>query len=122
MRGSYSLLPPERSRFPFLFGGTFIEGQCSRTSPETTARAFPFLFGGTFIEGDTLFGDLEAAGWQFPFLFGGTFIEGKNKSSQLPLSPAFPFLFGGTFIEGSARVSVPHCAPLISLPFRRDFH
>mgnify|MGYP006963744124 CR=1 FL=1 len=35
--------------FPFLFGGTFIEGvTCTRPS---TTRLFPFLFGGTFIEG-----------------------------------------------------------------------
>ena len=30
------------SRFPFLFGGTFIEGE--------HGEIFPFLFGGTFIE------------------------------------------------------------------------
>ena len=36
-------------RFPFLFGGTFIEaklGGCHSWS----LRIFPFLFGGTFIE------------------------------------------------------------------------
>ena len=39
-------------------------------------REFPFLFGGTFIEGRAC----EAAVWSvsgFPFLFGGTFIEGR---------------------------------------------
>ena len=36
--------------FPFLFGGTFIEGIAS--CPIGRCRmAFPFLFGGTFIEG-----------------------------------------------------------------------
>ena len=36
--------------FPFLFGGTFIEGgrDSRRGAPH---RIFPFLFGGTFIEG-----------------------------------------------------------------------
>ena len=63
-----------RSRFPFLFGGTFIEGA---HEDEVRARLleFPFLFGGTFIEGVE---DYEAyyEGRKFPFLFGGTFIEG----------------------------------------------
>ena len=37
-------------KFPFLFGGTFIEGQQRGASP-VLALPFPFLFGGTFIEG-----------------------------------------------------------------------
>ena len=38
------------SRFPFLFGGTFIEGlPVDLTRPNVPT--FPFLFGGTFIEG-----------------------------------------------------------------------
>ena len=36
--------------FPFLFGGTFIEGTVSCFQGRRGA-AFPFLFGGTFIEG-----------------------------------------------------------------------
>ena len=36
--------------FPFLFGGTFIEGG-ERIGSRVVERAFPFLFGGTFIEG-----------------------------------------------------------------------
>ena len=36
--------------FPFLFGGTFIEG-CKATSNPLILKGFPFLFGGTFIEG-----------------------------------------------------------------------
>ena len=37
--------------------------------------AFPFLFGGTFIEGVPKHFD-QAKVMKFPFLFGGTFIEG----------------------------------------------
>ena len=40
--------------------------------------AFPFLFGGTFIEG-ALFLSLARLGVEFPFLFGGTFIEGSQE-------------------------------------------
>ena len=36
--------------FPFLFGGTFIEGRCG-SSTNWPEHLFPFLFGGTFIEG-----------------------------------------------------------------------
>ena len=36
--------------FPFLFGGTFIEGNAAPPA-RPLRRAFPFLFGGTFIEG-----------------------------------------------------------------------
>ena len=38
------------SQFPFLFGGTFIEGIRMAMQKERR-RGFPFLFGGTFIEG-----------------------------------------------------------------------
>ena len=37
-------------RFPFLFGGTFIEGSKGLARQKCRLR-FPFLFGGTFIEG-----------------------------------------------------------------------
>ena len=40
-------------QFPFLFGGTFIEGGATRSvEPLTWYISLPFLFGGTFIEGD----------------------------------------------------------------------
>ena len=38
------------SLFPFLFGGTFIEGYIA-CIPMILFLGFPFLFGGTFIEG-----------------------------------------------------------------------
>ena len=37
--------------FPFLFGGTFIEGGCELAEAARWVGVFPFLFGGTFIEG-----------------------------------------------------------------------
>ena len=37
-------------KFPFLFGGTFIEGEKEMLLLEPDSK-FPFLFGGTFIEG-----------------------------------------------------------------------
>ena len=65
------------ARFPFLFGGTFIEGH--RPNPHSRLlQRFPFLFGGTFIEGRTI-SPYRAILREFPFLFGGTFIEGSHK-------------------------------------------
>ena len=66
-------------------------------------REFPFLFGGTFIEGglDRDRDRLKRPG--FPFLFGGTFIEGALPPMMRYLIISFPFLFGGTFIEGYSR-------------------
>ena len=48
-RPHFADVADQHGKFPFLFGGTFIEA-----SKEGKAcgfvRAFPFLFGGTFIE------------------------------------------------------------------------
>ena len=60
---------------------------------------FPFLFGGTFIEGaratDTLAGLVE----YFPSFSEGLSLRGTDQS-RLQTDQRFPFLFGGTFIEG----------------------
>ena len=61
--------------------------------------SFPFLFGGTFIEGAPIVQKSEV-NETFPFLFGGTFIEGCSSLIPARNEPLFPFLFGGTFIEG----------------------
>ena len=88
-----------RSGFPFLFGGTFIEGRWKETL-EKKAISFPFLFGGTFIEGPRKLMSCIYPTAPFPFLFGGTFIEGSSPSGTSNELQEFPFLFGGTFIEG----------------------
>ena len=59
-------------------------------------RGFPFLFGGTFIEGP--FGTPGATqNLTFPFLFGGTFIEGNIFSLLEPLSHAISLPFRRDF-------------------------
>ena len=60
---------------------SFSEGLSLRppgvAGPLTFPHKFPFLFGGTFIEAKPPPEDvLQDAG--FPFLFGGTFIEAKS--------------------------------------------
>ena len=58
----------------------------------TLPLGFPFLFGGTFIEGIEAHPDIPAVEL-FPFLFGGTFIEGsqahENSSRELMISLPF---------------------------------
>ena len=74
MRATFTLKENGAILFPFLFGGTFIEGKGVQAFGNPT-QEFPFLFGGTFIEG----GYVRCITWSrrgFPFLFGGTFIEG----------------------------------------------
>ena len=85
--------------FPFLFGGTFIEGFIA-VMTWGGGIVFPFLFGGTFIEGALILASCQDAP-EFPFLFGGTFIEGCSIWSETKDGVTFPFLFGGTFIEGA---------------------
>ena len=61
MRAINILISPSLSQlFPFLFGGTFIEG-------------IPFLWIGLEIN-------------EFPFLFGGTFIEGRERQGTPPVA------------------------------------
>ena len=113
---------PLGAGFPFLFGGTFIEGT-SKPRRGRPRAPFPFLFGGTFIEGFEVSvvqigannfpsfseglslrdGTARSGSYRrpvFPFLFGGTFIEGISCGELRTLGSLFPFLFGGTFIEG----------------------
>ena len=130
------------SEFPFLFGGTFIEG-LSRTCHQSPCRYFPSFSEGLSLRGATRHEKKNPPA--FPFLFGGTFIEGGVISSPCRCGRIFPFLFGGTFIEGPKntgfRASSRHFPSFseglslragqcvagegfegISLPFRRDFH
>ena len=86
-----------QNEFPFLFGGTFIEGW-RMFLRGFSSRLFPFIFGGTFIEGIAVIAGYAVYGMRFPFLFGGTFIEG---------------------LTWTTRSCLIRC---ISLPFRRDFH
>ena len=58
---------------------------------EQALTSFPFLFGGTFIEG-TIGSHKGGTGKSFPFLFGGTFIEGnvgKRDSQAVTDFPSF---------------------------------
>ena len=64
---------------------SFSEGLSLRaeTTPATISSidGFPFLFGGTFIEGSFLV-RYPSSGSEFPFLFGGTFIEGAELTDK----------------------------------------
>ena len=108
------------SAFPFLFGGTFIEGALLTLQGGIILR-FPFLFGGTFIEGARSRGR-EARSENFP-----SFSEGLSLRAGLPSWKIGPWCRDfPSFSEGlSLRAVCPchlTCVCWISLPFRRDFH
>ena len=86
-----------RLQFPFLFGGTFIEGKIRGCSP--CGCKFPFLFGGTFIEGPTG-GEATHPVRDFPSFSEGLSLREKWPRDVGASGTVFPFLFGGTFIEG----------------------
>ena len=109
-----------RSGFPFLFGGTFIEGRWKETL-EKKAISFPFLFGGTFIEGPRKLMSCIYPTAPFPFLFGGTFIEGSSPSGTSNELQEFPFLFGGTFIEGPQNSTSPSTTSIFPFLFGGTF-
>ena len=112
----------KRGTFPFLFGGTFIEG-FSLSWVCFGLRPFPFLFGGTFIEGlsarllwrmflyfpsfseglslrERQLAHLRRHVHHFPSFSEGLSLRATVETTFCPTSRPFPFLFGGTFIEG----------------------
>ena len=82
---------------------------------------FPFLFGGTFIEAAFKSADEEWADY-FPSFSEGLSLRHHYEVPACRRRITFPFLFGGTFIEAPTRMTWPTRALRISLPFRRDFH
>ena len=62
--------------------------------------AFPFLFGGTFIEGVQAGGHHGVRG-VFPSFSEGLSLRVAEERYYAARGEEFPFLFGGTFIEGS---------------------
>ena len=82
---------------------------------------FPFLFGGTFIEGIvTRRNDRRLP--DFPSFSEGLSLRAAGEYATKFKIDKFPFLFGGTFIEGSQAHENSSRELMISLPFRRDFH
>ena len=113
----HPFLPHGCGLFSGSYFPSFSEGLSLRDLGEVDVNSgvvFPFLFGGTFIEGQG-----QPRGHRrrppFPFLFGGTFIEGNLSRKGRALKFAFPFLFGGTFIEGFQELQV-QCFPYRNFP------
>ena len=63
-------------RFPFLFGGTFIEALCTCRSRSPNHPHFPSFLEGLSLRPATSRRS-ERANSRFPFLLGGTFIEAR---------------------------------------------
>ncbi len=86
------------SQFPFLFGGTFIEGL------KVLSGAHPVLNFPSFSEGLSLrvhsLLSLAHLNHDFPSFSEGLSLRGWSAYPRQLDFAAFPFLFGGTFIEG----------------------
>ena len=131
--------------FPFLFGGTFIEGGLTPKTNTNTGRNFPSFSEGLSLRAYfVIWVTVKIA--LFPFLFGGTFIEGpRSRQRTLITGPYFPSFSEGLSLRGQRRpgrrmgtrnfpsfseglslravgVVMSAWRVPISLPFRRDFH
>ncbi len=83
-------------------------------------RRFPFLFGGTFIEGYSIT-EYDDRRSNFPSFSEGLSLRVRFAEHALTSQRRFPFLFGGAFIE--AMMTAPRRFALnISLPFWKGFH
>ena len=109
--------------FPFLFGGTFIEGGSGsiiqtrernfpsfleglslrhhQAPPHSRRAQFPFLFGGTFIEALCTCRSRSPNHPHFPSFLEGLSLRHQAHASPTPRRRKFPFLFGRAFIEAS---------------------
>ena len=113
------LISLEAENFPSFSEGLSLRRKTA-TGGDWSLYKFPFLFGGTFIEawrGRVLRRLLR----HFPSFSEGLSLR-RNECQHRGKSPAFPFLFGGTFIEAFSASAHIAAVFIISLPFRRDFH
>ena len=80
--------------FPFLFGGTFIEGWTD-TAKHSFTSPFPFLFGGTFIEGAKHHRSVRKVKHNFPSFSEGLSLREWSRKGCCHESEHFP-----SFSEG----------------------
>ena len=105
--------------FPSFSEGLSLR-EWRRVGAASVGFPFPFLFGGTFIEGpENKF--FRGFFREFPFLFGGTFIEGSLTTRELVRNLDFPSFSEGLSLRVCGPVRHEESSG-ISLPFRRDFH
>ena len=104
LRGfSKKLNTPGLIYFPSFSEGLSLRGG-SGQGHEQTPHGFPFLFGGTFIEGKTHQSPGTHSSEDFPSFSEGLSLRGRLSAGCVKMgSSTFPFLFGGTFIEGDRR-------------------
>ena len=82
---------------------------------------FPFLFGGTFIEALHLLLP-PLPGPMIPFLFGGTFIEAERSSRRTHRRTDFPSFSEGLSLRVPLDMVLEAADISISLPVRKGFH
>ena len=92
-------VPTGHYAFPFLFGGTFIEGLYKPVASIVYAADFPSFSEGLSLR--DLMGNHQPAVEDISLPFRRDFHWGSSLMDEFwyPVR-IFPFLFGGTFIEG----------------------
>ena len=102
------------TRFPFLFGGTFIEAAQAAGSWKFPGL-FPFLFGGTFIEAVTVCISETESTRHFPSFSEGLSLRVRFAEHALTSQRRFPFLLGRAFIE--AILAARHTPRMVTFPY-----
>ena len=85
--------------FPFLFGGTFIEGPLCGSLVVCVQDYFPSFSEGLSLRDGRTLRTTDKNG-HFPSFSEGLSLRGWQSTYSTRFSARFPFLFGGTFIEG----------------------
>ena len=96
-----TVVPVASSLFPFLLGGAFVEARrCCRHG--RSLKLFPFLFGGAFIEADPVSRSVSQSVISLSFSEGLSLRPNLRRLIQA-LRGQFPCFFVGTFIEATER-------------------
>ena len=98
LRGVPSHSFPQNT-FPFLFGGTFIEGPRAQFLGACHYHDFPSFSEGLSLRAVSQ-GRTEFNGAVFPFLFGGTFIGTAGAYKHLQKRLNFPSFSEGLSLRG----------------------
>ena len=108
-------------RFPFLFGGTFIEAGAFTVAHVFYAVDFPSFSEGLSLR-PTQHAVLPESAPHFPSFSEGLSLRRRTTIRFLFLPPDFPSFSEGLSLRLTNEQAGVIATAIISLPFRRDFH
>ena len=88
----------QNEAFPFLFGGTFIEGEYSEEIIHLMSEYFPSFSEGLSLRHTPARFHRRPPRY-FPSFWEGLSLRPDESAHRLTMGRAFPFLFGRAFIE-----------------------